>query len=200
VQFSGVNGYAGSTSSAISEVVTAPAFTSAFMPNALTVASGSSASTTLTLTPVGGYSGTATLACGTLPVHFTCTFTPTALLLSGNNAPQESILNIGAYTPTTAALHLPHGSSKLPEVLTAFALFPGLGFLGLAAVRRRRPDLRKLGLVILLSIATGAGTLGLSGCGSSRPGNYAVPGTYVIPITITANGTTTTVPVNVTVK
>jgi phospholipase/lecithinase/hemolysin len=201
-QFSGVNGYAGSTSAAISEVVTAPALTSAFVPSSLTIPTGTSASTSLTLTPVGGYSGTATLACGTLPKNFTCSISSTTLVLAGDNKQQNVAFTVGAFIPkTTTLLHLPAGtgSSKLPEVLTAFALFPGLGFIGLAAVRRRRPDLRKLGLVVLLSMTLGGGTLGLSGCGGGRPANDVAPGTYVIPATVTINGTTTTLSLNVTV-
>ena len=200
-QFSGVNGYTGSTSAAISEVVTAPALTSAFVPDSLTIVSGTSGTSSLTLTPVGGYSGTATLACGTLPKNFTCNISTTTLVLAGDNSQQSVAFTVGAFVPkTTALLHTPAGSSHFPEVLTAFALFPGLGFIGIAAVRRRRPDLRKLGLVVLLSMTLGGTTLGISGCGNGgRPSNYAASGTYVIPATVTVNGTTTTLSLNVTV-
>jgi phospholipase/lecithinase/hemolysin len=200
-QFGGVNGYAGSTSTSISEVVTAPALTSSFVPSSLTIVSGTSGTSSLTLTPVGGYSGTATLACGTLPKNFTCSISTTTLVLPGDNNPQNVAFTVGAFIPkTTALLHQGNGSSKLPEVLTAFALFPGLGFLGLAAVGRRRRDLRKLGLVVLLSMTLGGSTLGLSGCGNGgRPSNYVNSGSYVIPATVTINGTTTTINLNVTV-
>jgi hypothetical protein len=46
----------------------------------------------------------------------------------------------------------------------------------------------------------GGSTLGLSGCGNGgRPSNYVNSGSYVIPATVTINGTTTTINLNVTV-
>ena len=66
--------FAGSTSPAINQVVALPAFTASASPNPLTVTSGTAGATTITATGTGGYAGTLTLACGTLPAHLACTF------------------------------------------------------------------------------------------------------------------------------
>jgi phospholipase/lecithinase/hemolysin len=197
-QFSGVNGYAGSTSTAFSEVVTAPAISSAFI-GPLTVASGSSGTTTLIVSPVGGYSGTATFACGSvLPAHFTCNVTPGSLTLKGDNAQQTVTVTIG--TSAVAALELP-GTPLGPKpsgILWAFGL-PLFGIAGLAAFRRRRVGIYRLTLLALTLAAATGGITALSGC-SNTSNNKAAPGTYTVPITMTANSVTTTQNLNVVVQ
>ena len=67
--------FAGSTSGAISQVVVAPVgFAPSVTPPSLTVKAGNSASTVLTAVTVNGDSlpSSITVACGTLPAHFSC--------------------------------------------------------------------------------------------------------------------------------
>ncbi len=195
--YTGVNGYVGSTGST-SETVTAPALTSSFVTSSITIARGSSGSGTLTLTPVGGYNGTATIACGTVPAHFTCSVAPSTITLDGSNVQQTAVISIG--TAAMASLFLPArpGTAKSTEILAAVSVFPFLGIVGLAAVRRRRA-IRGLGLAGMLMVLSLGAVAGLSGC-SSAPSNDAAPGTYTIPTTVTANGTTTTVNLTVVVQ
>jgi phospholipase/lecithinase/hemolysin len=197
-QFSGVNGYGSSTSAAFSEVVTAPAISSAFAAP-LTLASGSSGTATLTVTPVGGYSGTATFACGTaLPAHFTCSILPTSLTLKGDNVQQSVVVTIG--TSALAALELP-GTPNGPKpngIVWAFGL-PLFGIAGMAALRRRRMGIGRLTLLVLTTVVATGGVTALSGC-SSASNNKAAPGTYTVPTTMTVNGTTTTQNLSVIVQ
>jgi len=70
--YAGVNGYVSSTSPTLSEIVVAPAYSASVSPSSLTISRGATTGAVLTLTPVGGYIGNFTLACGTLPAHFSC--------------------------------------------------------------------------------------------------------------------------------
>jgi hypothetical protein len=77
--YAGVTGVAGSVSAPFMLTVITPAVNASFSPGTLTVNSGGSGTLTLTLTPVGGYTGSVTFSCGTLPAHVTCTFAPQTL-------------------------------------------------------------------------------------------------------------------------
>jgi hypothetical protein len=187
-QFTGSNGFLASTSNTIAQSVTAPALSAAFSPNELSIASGSSGTSTLTLTPVGGYSGTVTLACGTLPLtNMSCSFLPSSLTFTGTNVIQTSSLTVG--TTAHAALQhpvLPGSNSALP-VAFGFAVFPFVGFMSLFG--RGRSNARKLFLLLVFAVVSFTGMCALSGCGGSSSNN-ATPGSYVVPVTVTAGGVT----------
>ena len=68
VSYSGDSIFGGATSAASTVTINlAPAINFAAQPTSLTVVHGSSGSIVITGTPVGGYTGTVTFACGTLP-------------------------------------------------------------------------------------------------------------------------------------
>jgi phospholipase/lecithinase/hemolysin len=202
--FAGVNGFS-SSSSSVSQTVTAPAVTAALAASSLTIARGATGTSTITLTAVGGYSGTATFACGTLPAHFTCLFSPPSLAFTGN-ASQSTTLTIG--TSAMAALRMPAlpgsshpGTSPLGDVMLACALFPGIGLFGVAAVRRRRIGSLGGGLLLLGLVCSGGMLLGLSGCSSNNANsNNAAAGTYTVPVNVTASGSTSTLNLTVVVQ
>lgn len=172
--------FAASTSAAVSVMVTAPAYTFTASPTTVTVASGASGTTTLTVTPVGGLTGTYTLACGTLPAHFSCSFSTTSLVLAG--AAQTSTLTI-ATNAATAGLAMP----ARPGSRTSLPVYAALGVLpGLALLRRRRRGLRGLGLTLMGLVLSGGMVVGLSGCAKSS--NNAPSGTYTVPVTLTPAG------------
>jgi phospholipase/lecithinase/hemolysin len=197
-KYTGVNGYTSSTSPAISEIVTAPGFTTSFSPTTLTVKSGGSVTTTLTLNPVGGFSGTVSYSCGPLSPKLSCTFSPASTSLSGNNTQQTVTLTISTMLATGSLVPLQPGRSNGMEIVSAFALFPCVGFVGLAAIRRRRLLGKNIGLLAIFVILSGAAIAGLTGCGGN--GNDAAPGSYSIPVTITANGAINTTVLTVVVQ
>ena len=191
--FAGSTGFLASTSAAITQTITAPAITAALSPTSITVASGASATSTLTLTPTGGYSSTATAACGALPAHFACTLSTSSFNFTGDGAAQTATVTIA--TNNTATLTQPHLVSPTAAARILSALL--LPWLGLSLLRRRRPRASPLSLlsaVLLLgSLAT------LAGCGGSSHHN-APAGTYTVPITITASSATSTVNLSVVVQ
>ena len=191
-------GFGASTSAALTQTVTAASFNSAASPTSVTIARGSTGTTTISVTPMGTYVGTVSLACGMLPAHISCSFAPASLAFtSASSAAQTSTLTIG--TTSTSALLAPQrpGSLATPGVLSAFTLLPFTGGLTIFALRRRGYGNMRL-LTALAFLSAGA-LLGLSGCGGSD-NNNAVTGTYTVPVNVTASGTTSTVNLTVTVQ
>jgi len=195
-QFTGVNGYSNSTSSPVTETITAPALTEAFASPSLTVFHGGSGTTSLVFNPLGGYTGTTTVACGTLPAHVSCSFSSSTLTFTGNNTPQTVQLTLNADTMTARLVrtNLNHAPGDL---VLAAGSFPFLVLLSLAGIRRRRSALRMAGsalTVLLLSAAA----VGMTGC-SGDP-NAAASGSYTIPVSVTSNGTTTSITLTLIVQ
>jgi hypothetical protein len=181
-QYAASGVFAASTSAAITQVVIAPAFSATASPNPLNITSGSSGMALITATGVGGYSGTLTLACGTLPAQLSCSFTTTTLTLSSTNTVQSSTLTIA--TSSTATLYRPavFGGREAPRVFAAMLFGPALGGLLLTGFRRRKQaGLRLLLLLLVLSSAL----LGMTGCGNNH---NALTGSYTVPVTLTASG------------
>ncbi len=160
----------------------------------VTIASGQTASFTLTLAPSSGSTATFAFRCGTLPSYAACVFNPTSE-------------TVAAGTTGTVILQVTTGQSATAEVRpTAFGpwtVFPvGLALLVLPAVWRRR-----FSLVLVCLLAT----LGGSGCSSSGGGGGGTPpsspithttpaGTYSIPVTVSANGVQHTVTLTLVVN
>ncbi len=197
--YGGDTNFTGSTSSALSVTVAVPGFTVTANPSSLTIARGSTGTSTLTFTPVGGFTGTLTLSCGTLPAKITCTFNPATVTLAGSTV--ADTLTIG--TGSLAALSIPaRPGSRSNAVETSLAiLLPGslLALFGLS--RRRNLTLRTPLLVLLAVVALGA--MGaLSGCGNNNAGANATPaGTYTITVSVTGGtAATQSVPLNVVVQ
>jgi phospholipase/lecithinase/hemolysin len=193
-QFAGVNGYGSSTSPAFTETIVAPALQESFASSSITVPHGGAGTVALTITPVGGYTGTATIACGALPAHVSCTPSPTSVTFNGGSTAQSVQIAFNA-DALTASLVRPGATPA--DVMLAWSAFPCLGLMGLAGFRRRMAGCGKAvsTLAMLLLLAAAAG---VTGCGGDP--NAAASGTYSIPINITANGNTTALTVTLTVQ
>ncbi|MEG9438136.1 Ig-like domain repeat protein [Edaphobacter sp. HDX4] len=151
----------------ISVVNTVPAdFSLTANPSTLTVKAGDTGTATFTFTPVGGFTGTVTFGCGSLPVGVTCTFAPATLTADGSNKVQTSQLTI-----TTQRL------------VSANFFLPGALLGGLLFWQRRRFNLRKAH-VLMVVLAAGA-MIGMVGCGSSGPQTNAT----AAKVTVTAQAT-----------
>jgi Bacterial Ig-like domain (group 3) len=198
--------FAASTSPPVTLAITAapvapPAsYTVAANPTSITVQEGQTATTTLTFTTAGGYTGTIALSCSNLPTNASCAFAPNQVTLSGNDQGVSVALNIT--TTQLAEKHTPQ--SPLNPTLFALAFWWPGGLTGLAIFIRERILQKRQSSwqLCLLLVCAWAFAAGLSGCGFSS-GTGSSSGTSTTPsapapaptssqITVVANGTSGT--------
>jgi len=192
IAYSGDNTYEASESAVLPFTLTATSMGSfTLMENntAITVTRGTtSAVTTLTLTPLGGFDSVVTFACTGLPSGASCIFAPASLTLNGSAT--NAALSFTAATPTAA------GAATRPTQLFHRGVPSLFALLVLCLLPRRRMRYVLLPLLLL--------TLNLlSACGGSQnstttPSGGTPTGTYNIvvialstPATITSNITLT---------
>ncbi len=147
-----------------------------------TVASGQTASYSLSLAPVGGSSGTFSLSCGTLPSYAACVFSPSSETVASG---ATGTVSLSVTTTQASASLAPGWRSGWRGLPVAFVLVfaPWLW-------RRRRILLT---LVWLLAVAIGLGGCSASGGGGGGtappPVTHTTPaGTYTIQVNVTADG------------
>jgi hypothetical protein len=161
-------------------------------PSSLTIKPGATGSTTLTLTPTGGYNGTVVFSCSNLPSNAACTFTQDQVTLSGNNQSVGLGLSI-QMAALQSARQTPSNAPPLNPALLALAFWWPGGLTGLAVFARKRKQIARLGQVCLLFVCTLAFGLGLSGCGMSgyvvNPKSIAAS---TAQVTVVATGTSGT--------
>ena len=163
------------------------------------IVAGGSASSTITITPSGGFTGSVTLACGISSSPAGAVAQPTCSVsqpaaISGIQ-PVTSKLTINTTSASTAALHRPmRPIVKLGEgTLVAILLF-WIPF-------RRRKLQTMFGLLLLATLAAVA-----SGCGVSKSivttqgGGATTTGAYTITVTGTSGSMQSTMNVSVTVQ
>jgi hypothetical protein len=155
-----------------------------------TVSAGSGAEATVTVTPIGSYTGNVTLSCFSVTPVVTaspiCAFNPPTVAVT-SGAPPTSVLTVSTYGPTGT-------NSKLltPRIFYALWLaFPAVVLMGVCSSARRRRNL--LGLLLLMAVAEGL--LFLPSCGGTsntlnNPIGLTTPkNTYTFTLTgVDANG------------
>ena len=146
--------------------------------NGKTVAAGSTATFTLTITPKNHYNGTVTFACPAgLPSLATCSFSPSSVTLDGLNA-QTVTLTITTKAPSTSKLRTrasldpqdtprPRSSAMLLASLNGVGVF-GLFLAGSLKKRARQSLLAVLALGMLFFLV---------GCGGSSNSDKATTST-----------------------
>lgn len=145
---------------------------------AASVAAGQAASTTLTIEPSGGFSGTVSFACSGLPAGAACSF-----------APPSVVVGAGAASTTLTITTTPRATAFVGAVTLAGA--PALVMLAIGAPRRRRRWQLAASLVALSLYACGGGGGGGDGTqpGGGSPGGGTTPavgtpaGTYTVQVT-----------------
>lgn len=199
--YAGDAGDQASASTPLTETVVAPSVSASFNPASININPGASGTIAITITPTGGYSGTVTFSCGTLPAHVSCTFAPPSLTFAAGGGAQTDTLTINTAASTNATAVSLMNSDRSGSVFPAMLLWlPGsLG--ALAGVFRRklkRHVARRLWVIAILCLGLAAVGVG-TGCGGSS--KDAKAGTYSIPVKITlANGSSQTVDATVTVQ
>ncbi|MGB6687889.1 MAG: choice-of-anchor D domain-containing protein [Terracidiphilus sp.] len=158
------------------------------------VASGQTASYTLSIATLGGSEGVFTFQCGSLPQNALCIFNPTTETVTADATGFVTAEIATGHVSTTGYLQTPDGW-RIVSVALGLVLLP-------LAWRKRR---RSLLLVALLALTIGGVTscLGAGGGGPTNPQNNnpgATPaGTYSVPITAISNGVQHSVKVSLTV-
>jgi pectin methylesterase-like acyl-CoA thioesterase/sugar lactone lactonase YvrE len=189
--YSGDASFSGSTSTSATVTTVSPTLTITANPAALTIAAGSSGSTTLSFTPTGNYQGTASLTCAGLPANSSCSLTPSLITFSGNNAVQTGVLTIRTNVPV-GRLELSTPGSRPGTTLAGIFLLPGFFLVGVFAARRKA--LRGVGSQLLLLLLTFGCIAGAIGCGSSQPISPAGTSTVILLINTTGPGGPTSQP------
>ena len=173
-----------SISTALTITVTASAadFSLGFSQPSATVSAGNSITSSLTVTPVGGFNQQVSLACSGAPLSTTCSINPAAITLNGSSASTATV------TIQTNVKLASMGISTLPGEKQALegSFTMGMttcGLLGLCLVRKRSCSLAYLrisviGVVFILAA--------LTGCGGSKTSNATPAGTSTITVTGTS--------------
>jgi len=183
--YSGDSANASSVSSALTETIVTPSITGSIAPGSLTIKSGSSGTLVLTITPVGGYTGTINFSCGTLPAHITCSFAPASLTLALGSGPVTDTLTINTGPSLSAANSSGPAGSVIPPSLAMGLWMPGSLLLLIFRRKSRSRTSRSTGLLGLLLLVI-AVIVPLTGCGSAS--NKAAPGTYPISVNVALSG------------
>ena len=177
-KYSGDTNFASSTSSAMAYSV--KYFNVSANPTTVSVsAPGQSGSTTLTVTPLGGFNQSVSYSCTGLPAEATCTF-------AAASASSET-LTIATTGPSASLDKIHSGRSR---GLFYALMLPGILGLALSAGNRKsRRAVRVLSFVACLSLAT----LLMPGCGggSTAQSNPGTPvGSSSVTVTATAGSLT----------
>jgi sugar lactone lactonase YvrE len=187
--YPGNSGFAGSTSTAVSETVMA-AYTVTGPSTPVSVAPGGAATFDLTVPPLGGpFDSVVTLSASGLPPGATATFNPPSVMPGIAGAPTVLTIQLATLTAGLPARDLPANRQRLPMVpfSLAFVLF------GAVLGRKRIPRT----LVLALAL-TGLGVTAslLAGCGGGFANTPPTPaGNY----TVTVTGTSGTIQASTTV-
>ena len=196
--YGGDTNFSPSTSTALSITITAPvqsSFTLGLLPASGNVISGATATSTITITPSGGFSQQVSFSCSGLPQNASCSFSPATVTPSGTGTAMSTLtIQTGM---ASAALHQPalpgHGSGGT----TMLAFLGGGVFLGWTLLRRRKSkSLRyvQLGLALMILAASA-----VVGCGGSAKPTTTPTGTYQVTITGTAGSATQSATYSLTV-
>ena len=195
--YAGAGTFTGSTSGAVTITIASPipagqaSYTVAANPTTLTLAQGQAASTTVILTPQGGYSGNIVLGCVNLPANMVCSFAQNQVTLSGSKSatlaltiklsPQQTSSLAPARTPPS-----PLGSTLMAMVFWCPGGLTGLVVFAGGLKRRTLYSARRLPLVAAGALAL---TAGLAGCGFS---GTATPPVGTSQVTVFATGSSAT--------
>jgi Bacterial Ig-like domain (group 3)/FG-GAP-like repeat len=180
LSYSGDTNYAPGTSASLNQSVTD--FQLAVTSASQTVAAGSVARYTLTLTPQAGFTGNVTLSCSGLPALSTCS----APTVNVGTAVASETVNVSTTATTTAGMRKSGGKTYACVLL---------GCLSLCSLRLKTRGTAKWLLMVLpvflLSLMAGP-----VGCGGSSkqtvPGTPSGTSTITITATATQNGITVT--------
>ncbi|MFZ0685959.1 MAG: choice-of-anchor D domain-containing protein [Terriglobales bacterium] len=167
----------------------APGYSIAANPTSLTIQQGQAGTTTLTISPVGGITGTVNFSCTGLPAKANCAFSPAQATLSGNNEPVTVTLTVNT-TGSNGVLSqirkpsLPWTSIRALAVFAFPSAFLLLTVPGRIKASKRSKRYLYLALLLLIGVFTVFGMVACGG-GSSQA---TPPGQYSVSVVAAASG------------
>ena len=150
-------------------------------PSSATVSVGSPASYALAVTPIGGFTGTVSLACMGAPQGIDCSFSAPSVTLDGSSQSRVTIIVNSHGGASAAGIGGPPSSTsgKIKWLLTLL-----VAALAIASLQRARMRQTILGCAIAL-VLLGS----MSGCGSNGSTASIQPGTYPFTLQATSGNT-----------
>ncbi len=208
-----VAGASGSESVSLSLTVTLADFSLSASPPESTITAGQTSNYKLTVTPIGGFAQTVSLACSGAPAQASCSISPTSVTLDGSSVSKTSLTvtttsrSMAVRPPvTTPKIRVPAPGVRVELMVVMCAAL--IGWLLTWSCRslpeslslrlepeRARVGLSSLGygravLFVLLAAATAACGGGGGGGGGTVAGPSGTPaGTYTLTVTGTFNDT-----------
>jgi hypothetical protein len=150
-------------------------FSLAALPASATVATGSTASFTVSVTPSGGFNGTVAFSCDGAPQGASCSASTPSIALNGST---QSLVK---FTVTTGSGATAAGVGGFPPASGStplnWFLAVLLSMLSIAFVPRERLRGAVLGAIVLLALLTG-----MSGCGNNGSAKSTPSGTYSLVV------------------
>jgi Bacterial Ig-like domain (group 3)/FG-GAP-like repeat len=206
--YGGDANFAASTSSAVTVTVTAaapPDFSLSLSPASASVSPGSTATSSVSITPSGGFNSQVSFACTGLPVYSTCAFLPATVTPSGSGAASTTLtVATNVATASIRGSNRPDGR-RAGAGETSLALIL-LGLSGLVSQRRKWSGFRwRTLLSVLLVAGVSIGVVACGGGGSSSGGSATTStttpaGTSTVTVTATAGGLSKTASLTLTVQ
>jgi hypothetical protein len=184
--YMGNTDFAGSTSSALNEMIVAPDYSVAANPTSVTVQRGQTGTAVFTITPVGGFNQAVQFSCSGLPVHSACAFSP------GNITPNGTAVtsNLTITTDVSTSRLTDPGRSPLFD-LTSYGRIAIGSCLMFWAFRRKRMNAsqwRSMWTLVLVIALLGLG-MAIVGCGANPlPSPITPTGTSSVTITASTSG------------
>jgi hypothetical protein len=177
-----------------------PDFAISSLPSSNSVAAGSSAIYFLTLTPGGGFSGTAQLQCSGAPSKASCLLATSSVQLSGSGPVAVQVTVTTAAPSVSALVPLARRPASVsffsPAWLLAFAMIVGL----VCLTNDRR---RAWAMVATLAVAMALTSCG-GGSSSTAPIVTTIPGTppgsYILTVTATSGNLSHSAALNLSVN
>jgi len=171
---------------------------------AITIASaGASGTSTITLAPSNGFTGTVDLTCALTPAsttaEITCTVDPSVAITSGSATATLTVATTAAHARTSTS-----ASARPRGCFPWLAASSGLGFAGIVLLgipsRRRKSAALAMVMFACLTVWAGCGG-GASSNSNNTPANPGTPAnTYTIAVTGTSGSISHTTNVTVTVQ
>jgi len=167
-----------------------PDFSISAVPTSLTIKAGGAGTSTITITPSGGYIGAVSFHCSQLPVNLYCVFDPLGVAAGGDNLVLQTVVTIGAISTNSQP---PIRRSMQNADAGLWYVGGGLFVFALCVrVREHRPVRRSIAqaavLNLLLVVATSCG--GGGDQNSPPPPPPPPPNKYTVVVTGSATGNT----------